>query len=341
MSCHLEPSTLGFNRPLTTLVKRNLSVHNPNDRPIIFKVKTTAPKQYCVRPNSGRVEPGEKVEVQVLLQPMKEDPAMGTKCRDKFLVQSAFVPPDSSAFGSSFIEIWQSIERTSKSEIQEQKIRCSYLAPLNSGIPEEQETQSNLIDATFDGMTQSSVSNVGGGGDSAFVNADEDPKFSTIKTNSINSLKGNGNGNTSSFQPSSDFNPIPYQSSDFIPPSSPETPTISNSSLPPSEPQPLPPSKSQTNGTNGFTQTYSSEEVESIRSQYETQISKLRQQLDDSTNALRQRSIAAKVTEAADEKTRGRVGVLERETEKKVDGVPMQIVMALMVGMFVFTWLFF
>lgn len=27
------------------------------------KVKTTAPKQYCVRPNSGRVEPGQDVEV--------------------------------------------------------------------------------------------------------------------------------------------------------------------------------------------------------------------------------------------------------------------------------------
>lgn len=50
--------------PLTQLVKRSLSVSNPNNQPVAFKVKTTAPKQYCVRPNSGRIEPGEKVEVQ-------------------------------------------------------------------------------------------------------------------------------------------------------------------------------------------------------------------------------------------------------------------------------------
>ena len=29
-----------------------------------MKVKTTAPKQYCVRPNSGRIEAGMEVEVQ-------------------------------------------------------------------------------------------------------------------------------------------------------------------------------------------------------------------------------------------------------------------------------------
>lgn len=50
--------------PLTQVVKRSLLIHNPHPSPIAFKVKTTAPKQYCVRPNSGRVEGGESVEVQ-------------------------------------------------------------------------------------------------------------------------------------------------------------------------------------------------------------------------------------------------------------------------------------
>jgi hypothetical protein len=41
-----------------------LRLRNPGVDPIAFKVKTTAPKQYCVRPNAGRIEPGEEVEVQ-------------------------------------------------------------------------------------------------------------------------------------------------------------------------------------------------------------------------------------------------------------------------------------
>lgn len=30
----------------------------------------------------------------VLLQPMKEEPPINAKCKDKFLVQSAFIAPD-------------------------------------------------------------------------------------------------------------------------------------------------------------------------------------------------------------------------------------------------------
>jgi len=68
---------------------------------------------YCVRPNSGRVEPGESVDVSgkrvaaassiilnsfllssVMLQPLKEEPPLNSKCKDKFLVQSTFITPD-------------------------------------------------------------------------------------------------------------------------------------------------------------------------------------------------------------------------------------------------------
>ncbi|WP_348253318.1 mobile sperm domain-containing protein, partial [Salmonella enterica] len=70
MSVEISPSNqLGFPRPLTQLVKRSILIHTPHPHPVAFKVKTTAPKQYCVRPNSGRVESGENVKVEVLLQP--------------------------------------------------------------------------------------------------------------------------------------------------------------------------------------------------------------------------------------------------------------------------------
>uniref|UniRef100_U9URR0 MSP domain-containing protein n=1 Tax=Rhizophagus irregularis (strain DAOM 181602 / DAOM 197198 / MUCL 43194) TaxID=747089 RepID=U9URR0_RHIID len=65
MSVKLEPpSQLAFHRPFTQLVKEVLVVRNPNPEPVAFKVKTTAPKQYCVRPNSGRIEANGSVDVQ-------------------------------------------------------------------------------------------------------------------------------------------------------------------------------------------------------------------------------------------------------------------------------------
>jgi hypothetical protein len=53
-----------FLGPFDRQVPTNLTVHNPNSKPVAYKVKVTAPKSYVVKPNSGRIEPGETVKVQ-------------------------------------------------------------------------------------------------------------------------------------------------------------------------------------------------------------------------------------------------------------------------------------
>ncbi|KAF1849992.1 VAMP-associated protein [Cucurbitaria berberidis CBS 394.84] len=130
MSVELDPVELGFKRPFQQEVSQTLHLKNPHSDPVAFKVKTTAPKQYCVRPNSGRIEPGKDVEVQILLQAMKEDPPPDAKCRDKFLVQSVLVTADKEF--TNVGSLWAHIEQTSKSSIQEKKIRVLFLAADDS-----------------------------------------------------------------------------------------------------------------------------------------------------------------------------------------------------------------
>ncbi|KAJ3557818.1 hypothetical protein NM688_g1270 [Phlebia brevispora] len=138
MSVVLNPSnTLGFHRPLTTHVKRTLAITNPNAQPVAFKVKTTAPKLYCVRPNSGRVEPGETAEVQVMLQAMKEEPPLAAKCKDKFLIQSTLITPEKETL--SLQDLWNG-ETTE--DIHSQKIRVAYLPPEGQTVLEEEEEHS-------------------------------------------------------------------------------------------------------------------------------------------------------------------------------------------------------
>jgi len=132
MSIELDPAELGFKRPYTHEVAQTLILRNPLDEPLAFKVKTTAPKQYCVRPNSGKIDPGEQVEISVILQPMREDPAPDARCRDKFLVQSVRIPPGSEA------PSWGQLEQSYKAQVQERKIRVHYLpadgsAPVTNG----------------------------------------------------------------------------------------------------------------------------------------------------------------------------------------------------------------
>ncbi|KAF2279676.1 MSP domain-containing protein [Westerdykella ornata] len=125
MSVELEPPELGFKRPFQQEVSQILRLRNPHSDPVAFKVKTTAPKQYCVRPNSGRIEPGQDVEVKILLQAMKEDPPPDAKCRDKFLVQSVLITADKEF--TNVASLWSHIEQTNKQSIQEKKIRVNFL----------------------------------------------------------------------------------------------------------------------------------------------------------------------------------------------------------------------
>lgn len=211
MSVLLAPSrSLGFRRmffllfstlplilvpgPLTQVVKRSLTITNQNSLPVAFKVKTTAPKVtltaivvwvyfswvhwvqlYCVRPNSGRVEPGESVEVSgkrvvaassiilnsfllssVMLQPLKEEPPLNSKCKDKFLVQSTFITPDKETmalhdlvsviswflvllFLNTFFQ-WLGPDMGEEGVVHQQKLRVLYLPAEEGPLEEEDET---------------------------------------------------------------------------------------------------------------------------------------------------------------------------------------------------------
>ena len=138
----LNPSEeLVFSKMAQGHPKQILTLHNTADTALAFKVKTTAPKQFVVRPNAGRIGPGEKVEVIVLLQ-TREGVAVDVKRKDKFLVQSIKIPGsvlplelDEAGLAIKMTELWTQAEQVKKSVsdgagsdlIMEKKLRCSYL----------------------------------------------------------------------------------------------------------------------------------------------------------------------------------------------------------------------
>merc|ERR1711976_283520 len=62
-----------------------LSIHNPTDATVVYKVMTTAPTQFLVKPNIGRINAGETVRVELLLRPITDNFNLD---RHKFMVQS-------------------------------------------------------------------------------------------------------------------------------------------------------------------------------------------------------------------------------------------------------------
>ncbi|GMH34139.1 hypothetical protein BSKO_01973 [Bryopsis sp. KO-2023] len=65
-----------------------LSLYNPTDERLAFKVKTTSPERYCVRPCTGVLDPDNSLDLQVILRAFDSVPVDMEGCFDKFLVQS-------------------------------------------------------------------------------------------------------------------------------------------------------------------------------------------------------------------------------------------------------------
>ncbi len=87
----IEPANkLTFVGPFSSPVSSVMTLHNPTDQKICFKINTTAPKRYRAKPNSGIINPKQLFQVQVILQPFEYNP--NDKIRHKFMVQSMFAP---------------------------------------------------------------------------------------------------------------------------------------------------------------------------------------------------------------------------------------------------------
>nr|XP_006639720.1 PREDICTED: vesicle-associated membrane protein-associated protein B/C [Lepisosteus oculatus] len=120
----LEPQhELKFRGPFTDVVTTTLKLSNPTDRNVCFKVKTTAPRRYCVRPNSGVIDAGTSINVSVMLQPFDYDP--NEKSKHKFMVQSVLAPSDMTDMEG----VWKDAK---PEELMDSKLRCVFELPAEN-----------------------------------------------------------------------------------------------------------------------------------------------------------------------------------------------------------------
>lgn len=71
----------------------SIQLGNKSDQYVAFKVKTTSPKKYCVRPNVGIIKPNGTSDFTVTMQVQRAAP-LDLQCKDKFLVQCTVVPSE-------------------------------------------------------------------------------------------------------------------------------------------------------------------------------------------------------------------------------------------------------
>ncbi|XP_058085337.1 vesicle-associated protein 1-2-like [Magnolia sinica] len=126
----IEPQELKFPFELKKQISCSLQLSNKTDNYVAFKVKTTNPKKYCVRPNTGIVMPRTTCDVTVTMQSQREAPP-DMQCKDKFLLQSVIANPG--ATGKDITP--EMFNKESGNLVEECKLRVVYVSPPQPPSP--------------------------------------------------------------------------------------------------------------------------------------------------------------------------------------------------------------
>ncbi|CAL9176305.1 unnamed protein product [Musa hybrid cultivar] len=127
----IQPQELKFAFELKKQISCTVQLVNKSTDYVAYKVKTTSPKRYCVRPNTGIILPRSTCDFTVTMQAPKEVPP-DMQLKDKFLVQSTVVP-----YGTTDEDIMPSFfSKENGRYIQENKLRVVLASPPHSPVVE-------------------------------------------------------------------------------------------------------------------------------------------------------------------------------------------------------------
>lgn len=133
---------LKFRGSLKAPITSFITLKNPSEHRVCFKIKTTAPKRYCVRPNSGILQANATMEIAVSLHPFDFDP--NEKHKHKFMVQTMIAPEGE-------INVDQLWKEVSPENLMDSKLKCVFEAPTEvsgTATTNSPETTVNSLDET-------------------------------------------------------------------------------------------------------------------------------------------------------------------------------------------------
>ncbi|KAG5070082.1 Vesicle-associated protein 2-1 [Glycine max] len=147
----VSPDELRFHFELEKQTFCDLKVLNNSQNYVAFKVKTTSPKKYFVRPNTGVVQPWDSCIIRVTLQAQREYPP-DMQCKDKFLLQSTTVNPNTDLDDLPP----DTFNKESGNSVEELKLRVAYISPTSP----EDDASKNSQSLNSSSLSQSSLNKI-------------------------------------------------------------------------------------------------------------------------------------------------------------------------------------
>lgn len=164
----IQPSELKFPFELKKQVSCSLRLVNLTEHYVAYKVKTTSPKKYYVRPNTGVVLPQSSTDITVTMQAQREAPP-DLQCKDKFLIQSVIA-----RYGISAKDVSQELfNQEPGKDICETKLRAAFVPPPQPPSP--------VLESAEEGLSPKSSYSLDNGNQSTF--------FTDTNSKEVNELR--------------------------------------------------------------------------------------------------------------------------------------------------------
>jgi hypothetical protein len=136
--CTFDPSEcLTFRFEPRKHIPTTVTMKNTSSKRVAFKVKTTNPKKYSVRPSSGILDGNSTKDIVVTLNAQKGDATFIQNCRDKFLIQTTQVDRSVKAVSSELFETSNSLQQH---KLRVQMIPVNPVSPVAEGMEETMHT---------------------------------------------------------------------------------------------------------------------------------------------------------------------------------------------------------
>ncbi|XP_076884357.1 vesicle-associated protein 2-1-like [Bidens hawaiensis] len=134
----VDPEELRFPFELEKPSLCDLKLSNSTDKNVAFKVKTTSPKKYFVRPNTGIIQPRGSCIIRVTLQAQLEYPP-DMQCKDKFLLQCTPVSPETDSENLP----QNTFSKEPGKQLEECKLKVVYIPRNNPGNSDDSKQNSD------------------------------------------------------------------------------------------------------------------------------------------------------------------------------------------------------
>lgn len=111
--------TILFQKTNSNEFAGNVEITNVSKKPITYKVKTTAPDKFRVRPSSGTLSPSNSATINVIIQKGQALPIN----KDKFLVMCMSLPDGESLTNEEITNLWKEVSATS--DVEQHRLKCA------------------------------------------------------------------------------------------------------------------------------------------------------------------------------------------------------------------------